>query len=219
VERTNPDKIIVHLGDHEVFPAPLVRSGPRWRFDDAVGFQEIHSRRLRRNETAVVDVCRRYLEAQLDYAQTEHEPGGGLVFAQRIRATPGHQDGLYWANEGGDESPEGPLFAAAAFAELGPGDAPHPYFGYYFKILPQRWTDGAGVGIGDGSDGGTVTRFAMIAWPAAYGVSGVDTFLVNDQGEVYQKDMGTDTQNSALGLAVFTPGPGWVKVVSEAEGE
>lgn len=196
----DPERILLRLGTRgEPFPAPLVMSGGGWRFDGKSGAVELANRRMRRNESAAIDHCVQYVDAQLEYANEPHGAGKG-AFAERIRANPGDKDGLYWANNGiVDESPLGPMFAQAAFAELGGLDRSRPYFGYYFKIL--------------------VEQNALIAWPAEYGITGRNSFLVNHLGEIYQKDLGVETPATAARAESFNPDDGWTRVPPDLNDE
>jgi hypothetical protein len=217
-DETNPNRKILYLGDRgEPFPASLVRSGQGWRFDGAAGSEEIVRRRISRNELAVIDLCQQYLQAQLAYAASH---AGRTVFARKIRSTPGFRNGLYWsAKNAEDESLEGPLFASAAYAELEPSGTPSPYFGYYFKILLRQGPDAAGGALDYQINGELVRGFALVAWPAEYGVTGKRTFLVNQRGDVYQKDLGVETPKVASAMTAFNPDHSWVKVLPDADGE
>ena len=209
-DHANPNRLILYLGARgEPFPAPLVRSDQGWRFDGAAGSQEVVRRLIRRNETAAVDLCMQYVEAQLTYSTGDHGRGE-FVFAQRIRATPGLQDGLYWSGTGlEDQSPEGPMFAAAAYTEPKASDTIHPYFGYYFKILFSQGPDAIGGPLDYQVAGELVRGFALIAWPAEYGVTGTRSFLINQRGTVYERDLGPDTPGIAAAMTAFNPDPHW----------
>ncbi|HTP31458.1 MAG TPA: DUF2950 family protein [Candidatus Acidoferrales bacterium] len=174
-------------------------------------------RRASANEPAVIEACYRYVRAQLEYFSADHAGDGYLSFAGRIRSTPGKHDGLYWPVEGGDdESPIGPNFAAAAWDEIAPEGRARPYFGYYFKVLLSQGPDAAG-GARDYSVGGRlIAGFALIAWPAEYGVTGTMTFQVNQLGVVYGKDLGSNTP-SAAGITVFSPDATWSKFFEDNE--
>jgi DUF2950 family protein len=171
------------------------------------------------NEAAVVNVCVSYIEAQLLYFRTDHKSDGFLTFAQKIRSTPGTRDGLFWPIDSDeDESPIGPLFAAAAITEYPFGEA-RPYFGYYFKILMGQGPEAPGGARDYRVDGRLIAGFALVAWPAAYGVSGVHSFMVNHLGDVYAKDLGPDTHRVAVGMPVFAPDRTWMKVISNPRTE
>jgi len=195
-----PHVLFLYLeNDEEPFPAPLVQTGSGWSFDGSFGLARATRRRISRNELAVIELCHRYLDAQMEYSTTDHG-GGRPTFARRIRSTPGMQDGLYWPIEGGEgESLMGPLFAAAAFAEQQTGVQPIPYFGYYFKVLAAD----------DAESGG----FALLAWPAEYGVSGLKSFLINHLDQVFQKDLGVDSALSASRMTALQRDDGWSRIV------
>jgi hypothetical protein len=195
------DKRILSVGNHEqLFPAPLVKTDSGWRFDDEAGFVELTTRRIHRNEIAAVESCRRFRDAEFTYFKLE------AAFTQKIRSTPGQSDGLVWSDEE-DESPMGPAFAAAAFMEQHPHEQPKPLFGYYFKIfadrLPHRENSPRSEGV------------ALIAWPAEYSVDGFRTFVIDHLGDVYQKDLGSDTTRAVEGMTVFIPNQSWRKVDGE----
>ncbi len=167
------------------------------------------------NEAAVISVCASYIEAQFIYFRTDHNAGGFLEFAQRVRSTPGRHDGLYWAIEGDeDESPMGPQFAAAAITEPSSGVESHPYFGYYFKILLSQGPEASGGARDYRIAGHLIGGFGLVAWPAEYGVSGVHSFLVNHLGDLYTRDLGPDTQRAATGITTFAPDRSWTKLSS-----
>ena len=146
-----------------------------------------------RNEAAAVESCQNYVDAQLAYFRSSHRADGYLAFAEKIRSSPGAHDGLYWDPDvAGDESPVGPKFAAAAAAELNPGEA-SPHFGYYVKILLAQGPEAVGGARDYRVDGRLISGFALIAWPAEYGVTGFRSFQINQLGEVYAKDLGSGT--------------------------
>jgi DUF2950 family protein len=175
----------------------------------------IPDRGIATNEAAAVDICQKYVDAQFSYFRLRY--AGSLSFAQRIRSSEGKLDGLYWPREATeDESPMGPRFAAAAAAELAPGAA-QPWLGYYFKILIAQGPQASGGSRDYRVDGRLTSGFALIAWPAEYGVSGVRSFVVNHLGDVYAKDLGANTPRTAMGTAAFSPDRTWKRVVTEAE--
>ncbi len=167
-----------------------------------------------RNEAAIIDLCRSYVEAQLIYSQADHDADRGRAFAQKIRSAAGRRDGLYWPLDAdGDESPIGPNFAAAAAAEQ-PAEDARPFFGYFFKVLLSQGAEAPG-GAREYRVEGRLTRgFALVAWPANYGLSGVRSFLVSHLGDVYAKDMGPETQRVARDMPAFAPDRSWFKVAS-----
>lgn len=217
-DATDPNRMLLYVGDlGQAFPAPLVYTGAGWRFDGEAGAKQTGNHRIRRNEAAVRDLCLRYLDAQIEYSRR----GGGMpVFAQKIRSTQALTDGLYWSKDDDmDESPLGPSFAYASFTEPQPEGGPRPYFGYYFKVLLGQGPDAAG-GVTDYRVNGVLRNgFALVAWPAEYGYSGLHTYLVNHLGSLYQKDLGTDSGRVAAGMSVFNPDRSWTRVPPDADEE
>jgi len=203
------ERRLLYVGQIEQpFPAPLVKTAAGWRFDDDAGLRELLTRRIRRNEIAAIELCERFHDAEYEYFGMAR--GGVRSFATKIRSTPGQHDGLFWSDGGEeDESPMGPPFAAAAFAESQPADGARPLFGYYFKILPAQGPDAAGGALDYRSNGRLHKGFALIAWPAEYGIDGTRSFLINHFGNVYQKDLGADTGRIAGTMTVFNPDQSW----------
>ncbi len=196
-------------------PIPLVKAAHGWRFDTIQGEDEIIKRRIGRNELEAIQVCQAIVDAQRDYSASTLDKDGVPVYATRIISRPGQHDGLYWpAATGEAPSPLGALLAAAA-DEGYPSEGAlqrSPYRGYYFRILTSQGT-AAPDGAMDYMVGGKmIGGFALIAYPARYGVSGVMTFLVNHDGAIYQSDLGAGTTDATLALKSFNPGPGWTKL-------
>lgn len=210
-----PTRRILYVGYEDwPFPIPLVKEGQAWRFDTAAGAQEILYRRIGGNELSTIQVCQAFVEAQKEYAATSHDGNPAGIYAQKFASTPGKQDGLYWESDDPENlSPLGELAAEAAsegYAHT--GEQPTPFHGYIFRILTAQ---GKSANHGTRSyivNGQMRDGFAMIAFPAAYGVSGVMTFIVNQDGLVYQKDLGSDTPNLAAEITRFDPNSGWEKV-------
>lgn len=196
-------------------PIPLVKEGQVWRFDTAAGLQEILYRRIGGNELSTILVCETYVEAQQDYAATAHDDKPAGLYAQQFASTPGKQDGLYWKSDDPDDlSPFGELAAEAAEEgySRGAGAEPTPFQGYFFRILTAQGKSATHGTKNYIVNGEMRNGFALIAFPAAYGVSGVMTFIVNQDGHVYQKDLGADTAKLAGVITEFDPDPSWVKV-------
>lgn len=197
------------------FPIPLVKDAGGWRFDTAAGRDEIVNRRIGNNELGAIDVARAYVEAQREYAAEDRGTGKG-VYAQKVRSTAGQRDGLYWDDPGGKApSPLGPLLAEAdaeGYTAAEPGGAPRPYHGYFFRILTAQGANAPGGARSYVADGKMTGGFALVAWPAEYGVSGVQTFLVNQQGIVFQKDLGAQTGELAPKIATYDPDASWTPV-------
>jgi Protein of unknown function (DUF2950) len=210
------DKAILVLGNQDwPFPIPLVRKDGTWRFDTAAGREEILFRRIGRNELAAIQAILAYVDAQQEYA--EKGIAGNGVYAQRIVSRPGTKDGLYWpAQSGADESPLGEFAASAAAEGYRAGQQRIPYHGYYYKVLTRQGPNAPGGALDYVVRGKMIGGFALVAYPAQYGNSGVMTFLVNHQGTIYQKDLGAQTAGIAGGMAAFNPDNTWERV-SEAD--
>ena len=214
IERGNPDRAVLVVGENDwPFPVPLLRQNGRWHFDAERGRTEILARRIGRNEMDAIDVCRGYVEAQMEYAARDRNAAGMLQYAQKIVSTPGKRDGLYWAGESDNLVPK--AFADAAAAMLTEGNKPEPYHGYYFHILKAQGPDAQGGALDYVVKGQMIGGFAMAAYPAEYAVSGVKTFLVNHLGMVYEKDLGPTTGTVAAQLIRFNPNKTWKAVVGE----
>ena len=208
-EAPHSGRKLLCLGSQAVpVPAPLVYTGSGWRFDGDAGLAELTARRIIRNEDAIVTLSQRFREAEFLYAGTAWS--GGRSFASKIRSTPGKRDGLFWTGEGEeDESPLGPGFAAAAYEEQEPGEQARPLFGYYLKVLTAQGADANGGELDYVTDAGLRKGFALIVWPAEYGVGGIRSFMINQLGYVYQKDLGPETAHVAESMAVFNPDASW----------
>jgi hypothetical protein len=206
------NKATLVIGTEEwPFPIPLVKQGGVWHFDAAAGAQEILNRRVGRNELSAIEVCRNYVMAQREYAadlEAEKKPS---EYAQKIVSSPGRHDGLYWPIQAGEiESPIGPQMAHARAEGYDSGSEPHaPYHGYFYKVLTRQGAAAPG-GARDYIVGGHMTAgFALIAFPAKYGDSGVMTFVVDKAGIVFEKDLGPHTASVANAIAEFNPDATW----------
>jgi hypothetical protein len=215
IEQTGAGHAILTIGaDDWPFAFPLVRHGSTWRFDTAAGRKELLARRIGANELAAINVMLAIVDAQRDYASADRESDGVREYARVFSSTPGRRDGLYWATAPGEApSPLGELMQQAA-AE-GYGGAGTPYHGYYFRMLQGQGAHAAGGAQDYIVRGRMIGGFAVIAYPAQYRNSGVMTFVVNQDGVVYQKDLGPDTAKHAAGIARFDPGPDWSRVQAE----
>ncbi len=213
LDEKNPDRATVYLGKNEwPFPVPLVRTGAQWRFDGKAGLEEIEDRKIGRNELGAMAACVAYVAAQLEYASADRADEGILQFAQRIRSSPGKHDGLFWSNDKGDEpSPLGPFAANSAAAEGADGEQPAPFFGYYYRILTAQGDNAVGGARDFLIDGHLLGGFGLVAWPAEYGVTGVNTFLVNQRRQIYEKDLGKQTQEAVKEITRFDPDKSWNK--------
>lgn len=212
-ESEGPLKATVVLGKDEwPYPIPLVKGSTGWRFDVKAGAEQIIERRIGRNELNAIAVCRSYVEAQGELASRDWRGDGVHDYALRILSSDGKHDGLYWpARQGAEESPLGSLVAAAEGqgygAESAKGRA--PFHGYFYKILTRQGKDTPG-GERDYIVGGRLTGgFALVAFPARYGDSGVMTFVVNQSGIVFEKNLGPDTARIARRMTVYNPDESW----------
>ncbi len=202
--------------DRWSFPVPIVKSGKKWFFSTKEGKEEIINRRIGRNELNTIQVCLEYVKAQRDYAAKDRSGDGVLQFAQHFLSSQGREDGLYWETAAGEEmSPLGPLIARASeegYPVRTKDKKPIPYHGYYFKILKGQGSSAPG-GETDYIVGGKMTKgFALVAYPAIYGVSGIMTFTVNQAGTVYEKNLGPNTDAIAKTITRYDPGRTWAKV-------
>ncbi|MGA2144091.1 MAG: DUF2950 domain-containing protein [Bryobacteraceae bacterium] len=193
------------------FPVPLVQAKGQWHFDTPAGKVEVLARRIGRNELNAVEVCRGYVEAQMQYASADRDTKGVLEYAQKMVSSPGKKDGLYWESE----SALVPRAFADAAAAMGEGHKLAPYHGYYFRILKAQGPDAPGGALDYVVKGKMIGGFALVAWPAEYGVSGIEAFLVNHKGIVYEKDLGASTAASARQMTRFDPDKTWKPVTLE----
>ena len=202
-------KAVMILGNDDFpFPIPLTKNKAGWEFDTSAGRLEILYRRIGRNELDAIQTSLAYVDAQNEYAEKDRGAGTG-VYAQRIVSTSGKKDGLYWP---GDDSPLGELAAQAAGEGYKVGQGPIPYHGYYFRILTQQGSNAPGGELNYVVKGKMIGGFALLAWPAEYGNSGVMTFQVNHNGVVYQKDLGDYTATLVKRITRFDPDQTWKKV-------
>ena len=192
------------------FPIPLVQTKTGWEFDTDEGRQEILFRRIGRNELDTIQTCLAFVDAENEYADKDHGDGVG-AYAQRIVSTPGKQDGLYWKSDSND-SPLGALAAEASAEGYKAGGEPQPYHGYYYRILTGQGQSAPGGSLSYVIKGKMIGGFALVAWPADYGNSGVMSFIVSHAGTVYQKDLGKDTEAIAKRMMWFDPDRSWAKV-------
>ena len=205
------DRVILVLGPNAwPFPIPLVRSGADWRFYTAEGLDEIVNRRIGADELTTIATCRAYLWAQRQYASKIRDASGVRKFAQRLKSRPGTQDGLYWdpAVANGEESPFGPLMAEMVASGRQPGE---PYHGYYFRILTRQGPHAPGGRYNYVINGNMIAGFALVAFPAEYGNTGIMTFLVSHHGQVYQKDLGPRTGALVKAMTEYNPDATWTE--------
>lgn len=214
VKRDNGDVLFALGADEWPFPIPVVNANGRWHFDAKAGAQEIIDRRVGANELNTIDVCRAYVDAQREYASEDRNGDGYLEYAQQFMSDPGKRNGLYWPTRAGEEeSPMGPLMVLAqAKGYMSEGSKPAPYYGYYYRILKGQGAHADGGAIDYVVRGHMIGGFALVAYPASYGSSGIMTFIVNYKGDVYQKNLGSKTSETAQKMTLFDPDPSWTKV-------
>jgi hypothetical protein len=205
-DEANPDRVTLFVGADEFpFAIPLLRKNGRWHFDLQEGKTEIRNRIIGGNELDAIEICRGYVEAQEMYAETDWDGNGVLEYAQKIASTEGKKDGLYWP---GEDSPVAEGFAKASAQGYVPGSN-KGYHGYLYKILLSQGPDAEDGERDYVVHGLMIGGFALVAWPAEYGVSGITTFLVNQSGVVYEKDLGPQTGALAKAMTKFNPDKSW----------
>lgn len=209
VDAKNPNRAILSLGDEDwPTPVPIVKEAGKWHFDSASGRDEIVNRRIGRNELDAITLCRGFVEAQKDYADTIHDDSGVNQYAQKIISTPGKQDGLAWQNA--DGSWGGPVGEEIAKA-IGEGysDKTEPFHGYYFKVLKGQGPAAPLGRLNYVIDGAMIGGFALVAVPAHYRVTGVMTFMVSYDGVVLEKDLGPDSVSIFKKMELYNPDKTW----------
>jgi hypothetical protein len=213
---SDPDRAILSTGNENwPLPIPIVKRGGKWYFDSKAGHDEILYRRIGTNELDAIQVCRGYVEAQREYSLTIHDNSGIHQYAQRVISTPGKQDGLYWTSP--DGTPGGPIAepVARAIEEGYKAEKGTAYHGYYFKILKGQ---GPAAPLGQLDyviQGVMIGGFALVAVPAEYRVTGVQTFIVSNDGIVYQKDLGPDSLNIVKRMERYNPDKTWTRTEDE----
>jgi Protein of unknown function (DUF2950) len=220
VEEGADRKVLVTGEDEWPMPVPLVKRDGKWSFDGEAGVDELIYRRVGANELGAIDVSRGFVSAQLEYASEGRDGDPAGIYALKLISDEGLHNGLYWPTaEGEPGSPAGPFVAAAASEgyRRAEGDARTPYHGYYYRMLYAQGPNANG-GARDYFKNGLLTEgFALVAWPADYGSSGVMTFIVNQDGVVFQKDLGEDTAAVVETIQVFDPDSSWTAIVPPAE--
>jgi hypothetical protein len=211
------DKAVLNIGNEDwPFAIPIVKKEGLWYFDTKQGKEEILARRIGQDELGAIQVCLAYVDGQREYVLKDRDANGLLEYAQKFRSDPGKKNGLYWDVKAGEaQSPLGPLFAAAqekGYSGKAAGDKPVPYYGYYYRILKGQGKDAPGGAYDYVVRGKMIGGFALVAYPAKYASSGVMTFIVNQDGVVYQKDLGKNTEKTALAMKLFNPDSTWKKV-------
>jgi Protein of unknown function (DUF2950) len=217
IEVKAPGRAELDVGANDwPLPIPLVENDGRWTFDTKSGAQTIVDRRIGRNELSAIRTLLACVDAERDYFDRARQAGGAGVYATRLVSTQRHHDGLYWpVGEGESESPLGPLIDAAQDAGY-PGELvggkPIPYEGYYFRILSRQGPNGDGGARNYLHSGRMTAGFALIAWPAVFGSTGIMTFIAGPGGDVYQKDLGSETARIAREMTTFDPDLSWSRV-------
>ncbi|MGD0887059.1 MAG: DUF2950 domain-containing protein [Thermodesulfovibrionales bacterium] len=217
--KESDSKVILHIGNENwPFPIPIVRKNGQWFFDTEAGKEEILNRRIGEDELTAILVCRTYVKAQREYASKDWDGSGIVAYAQKLRSDPGKKNGLFWRAAPGEEvSPLGELVAQAWRAGYKKENAMFreestPFHGYYFKILTRQGKNAPGGKYNYIINGNMVGGFALVAFPSSWGKSGVMTFIVSQQGKVYQKNLGQDTLKSAEQMKSFNPDSAWTIV-------
>ena len=217
IDQKGPGRAELDVGANDwPMPIPLVENNGRWTFDTKAGAQTVVDRRIGRNELEAIRTLLASVDAEHDYFGRAKQANGTGEYATRLVSTPGKKDGLYWSvAEGETESPLAPLIDAAQDAGY-PGELvsgkPIPYEGYYFRVLKAQGPDGDGGARSYIQSGRMTAGFALIAWPAVFGSSGVMTFIVGPDGDVYQKDLGPDTASFGTTTTTFNPDLTWTRV-------
>ena len=211
-----PDDVMLQVGEDDwPLPVPLLRSNGRWRFDGTAAARELLVRRIGGNELHTIDVMRGFVDAEEEYAAAGHDGEAPGIYARVLRSDPGRQNGLYWeVADGGPPSPAGPLLAAAAAGRT-TADAGTPYHGYLYRMLFSQGPAAPGGARDYVVDGKLTGGFALIASPAKYGETGVMTFLVNQDGLVWQRDLGPKTAELAAAITRFDPDRTWTPIAPD----
>ena len=194
------------------FPVPLVKRANGWTFDATAGSEEVLLRRIGRNELAAMRLTQTYVRAQQLYARKGHDAKPAGIYARRFASAAGSQNGLYWpAKRGEPQSPLGPLVAEAAAEGRTVGDSAVPFHGYYFRVLERQGPAAPGGEKNYVADGDMSGGFALVAWPAQYDATGIMTFMVNQDGVVYEKDLGAGTATAVTAITAYNPDSTWQK--------
>jgi len=214
----DPDNLVLLVGqDRWPLPIPLVRRSGRWYWDGAAGASELVVRRIGANELRTIDVMHGFVAAENDYAASAHDGTPRGAYTQKLVSSPDKHDGLYWESPPGQPpSPAGPGLAAAnAEGYAVTGTLANPYHGYLFRILTSQGPDAESGGRDYLVDGKLRNGFALLAYPSVYGASGVMTFMVNQDGVVWQRDLGADTAQAAAAIQQFNPDNSWTPLAPE----
>ena len=212
VDAKNPHRAILTIGAEDwPFPVAIVETNKKWQFATKEGLREVLYRRIGQDEIDAMEVCRGYVEAQVEYATEVHDGSGLRQYARRILSTPGTKDGLAWYDADGKTA--GPIGEEVAKAiEEGYSDRTHPYHGYFFKILMAQGPAAPHGELDYVIQGKMIGGFALVAWPAEHRVTGVKTFIINHDGVLYEKDLGPDTAKIAGEMTAYNPDKTWKRV-------
>ena len=217
--KENDSKVIIYIGNENwPFPIPLVKMNDQWFFDTVAGKEEILNRRVGEDELTAILVCHTYVKAQREYVLKDWNGDGILAYAQKLRSDPGKKNGLFWRHAQGEAvSPLGELVAQARIAGYKKGksvfkEQPVPFHGYYFNILTKQGEHAPGGKYNYIINGNMVGGFGLVAFPSDWGKSGVMTLIVNQQGKVFQKNLGPDTTKIAQEMQSYDPDETWTPV-------
>jgi hypothetical protein len=210
-------RMVLNVGEKDwPFPVPLVKQGDQWFFDTKAGKEEILNRRIGENELSTVQTLLAVVDAQREYAMNDRDNDGIREYADKFGSDPGQKNGLYWPTQPEEEpSPLGELVAGAraeGYRKSGSKQGPIPFHGYYFRMLAKQGKHASGGAFDYVVKKNMIGGFAVIAYPAAYGSSGVMTFMVNHEGVVYEKDFGRNTAKTATAMMSFDPDTTWKRV-------
>ena len=214
IDPANANRATLLIGaDGFPFPIPMLRTAGRWYFNTAEGKHEILARRIGSNELDAIAACKAYVDAQYDYATEDRNKNGIPEYARKLISSPGKRDGLFWPES--DAPPT--QFAAGVKKAQSEGyqkedNTPTPYHGYYFRILTAQGPKARGGALDYVQHGSMIGGFGLVAWPAEYGVSGMKTFLVNQDDVIYEKDLGPSTGAAVKAMTVFDPDRTWRRV-------
>jgi hypothetical protein len=217
--KNGEDSITLEIGTNNwPMPIPLVKADGQWYFDTAAGKEEIINRHIGKDELHAIGVCRAYVAAQQQYASANPKAGGGPAYAQKFKSTTGKRDGLYWPQA--ENEPASPFGASVAEAQAEGygrkmGTGVKPFRGYYFRILTRQGKDAPGGKINYLSDGVLTAGFALVAYPEQWDKSGIMTFIVNQDGKVYQRNLGEKTARIAGKMKEYNPDGDWTLVPDE----
>jgi hypothetical protein len=208
--RIDANRVVLSIGDADwPFPVPIVRANGTWGFDAGQTAVEMRARRIGADEIDVIEICKGYVAAQQKYAAEDRNKDGMPAYAPRLMSTPGQHDGLYWEGSSEPLVPVG--LAQAAWDSAQKGEA-KPYHGYYFRIVGEQGSNAPGGAHAYTVKGKMIGGFALVAWPAEYGVTGIHTFIVNHNGSVYEKDIEPTRGKAPAPITRFDPDSSWVRV-------